>query len=114
MQIAALQLIEQGKLKEETPVSEYFPQFANAIVLDNIMSPNSSSKPAQNIIRVKHLLNFTSGLFYSMISETGIKMPDAYGGIHDLKDPHSDFLSLLQVGYHLYNSFLKKSDSFCV
>ncbi|KAF8172713.1 beta-lactamase/transpeptidase-like protein [Pholiota molesta] len=97
--IAALQLIEQGKLKEETPVSEYFPQFANPVVLDNIMSPSPSFKPAQNAVLVKHLLNFTSGLFYPMVPDFGIKVPHSYAGIHDQKDPHSDFFSLLKGKY---------------
>ncbi|KAF8169815.1 beta-lactamase/transpeptidase-like protein [Pholiota molesta] len=88
--ISALQLIEQGKLKEDTPVSEFFPQFANPVVLDN---------PAQNVVLVKHLLNFTSGLFYPMIPDFGLKVPDSYAGNHDLKDPHSEFFSLVKGKY---------------
>jgi hypothetical protein len=95
-------------MKEDTPVSEYFPQFANPVVLDNVMSPNPSFKPAQNVVLVKHLLNFTSGLFYSVLPDFGIKQTGAYTGIHNPKDPHSDFLSLLKVGYHLQSFCFKK------
>jgi hypothetical protein len=85
-------------------VSEFFPQFANPVVLDNVMSPDSSFKPAQNVVLVKHLLNFTSGLFYPMIPDFGLKVPDSYAGNHDLKDPHSEFFSLVKVGHYRFIS----------
>ncbi|KJA17769.1 hypothetical protein HYPSUDRAFT_191742 [Hypholoma sublateritium FD-334 SS-4] len=94
--IAALQLLEQGKLELDTPVSQYFPQLSNPIVLDDVMSQNPTFKPANNIIRVKHLLNFTSGLFYQFTMDFGISLPPPYSREHDMNDPHSQFFSILQ------------------
>ncbi|KAF9483311.1 beta-lactamase/transpeptidase-like protein [Pholiota conissans] len=91
--IAALQLIDQGKLTADTPVSEIFPQFANLVIVDNIMfpnpNPNPTFKPATNIMLVKHLLNFSSGLFYPWTQDFGYVAPHAYLGVHDTKDPHA-------------------------
>lgn len=100
-QIAALQLLDQGKLAPETPVSQYFPQFSNPIILDDATSQNPTFKPANNIVQVKHLLNFTSGLFYPFTMDFGISLPPGYTGEHDMNDPHSQFFSLLQVGLFL-------------
>ncbi|KAF9483310.1 beta-lactamase/transpeptidase-like protein [Pholiota conissans] len=97
--IAALQLIDQGKLKEETPVSEFFPQFSNPIILDDVTSPNPSFKPATKVMRVEHLLNFSSGLFYLWTQDIGVSVPAPYAGAHDMKDPHSEFLSILQGNF---------------
>ncbi len=97
LQIAALQLVEQGRLSVETPVSEYFPQFANPIVLDNIMSPNPTFTPAKNVVRVQHLINFTSGLFYPFTMDFGISMVPPYAREHDMNDPHSQFFSILKA-----------------
>ncbi|KAF9483309.1 beta-lactamase/transpeptidase-like protein [Pholiota conissans] len=94
--IAALQLIEQGKLATDTPVSKFFPQFFNTVILSDITSPTSSYIPAKTAITVQHLLNFSSGLFYPIIPRAGSRMPDPYSAPHDLKDPHGNFLALLQ------------------
>ena len=90
-------MAEEGRLSVETPVSEYFPQFANPVVLDNIMSPNPTFKPAKNVVRVHHLINFTSGLFYPFTMDFGINMVPPYAREHDMNDPHSQFFSILKV-----------------
>ena len=64
LQIAALKLLDQGKLKLDTPVSDYFPQFRNPIILDDVKSERPTFHPAKTVITLKHLLNFSSGLFY--------------------------------------------------
>ncbi|KAF8964809.1 beta-lactamase/transpeptidase-like protein [Flammula alnicola] len=94
--IGALQLIEQGKLSVETPVADFFPQFANPIILDDVTSPNPSFTPAKTVVRVKHLLNFSSGLFYPVRTDAGSRMSDVYYGPHDMKDPHSSFFEILK------------------
>lgn len=98
-QIAALQLVDQGKLSPEDSVSKYFPQFANPVVIENVFAPTYTFKPAQNAVLVKHLLNFSSGLFYRMTPDFGIAMPPEYTGEHiNKEDPHGEFFSILQVG----------------
>ncbi|PPQ74395.1 hypothetical protein CVT26_000946 [Gymnopilus dilepis] len=67
--IAILQLIEAGKISYETPVVDIIPELANPVVVEDVTSPTSGFKPAQNTILVKHLLNHTSGLYYSPINK---------------------------------------------
>jgi CubicO group peptidase (beta-lactamase class C family) len=63
--IAAMLLVEDGKLNLDDPVSKYFPAFANMRVLTN---PDTSldSVPAKNPILIRHLLTHTAGLAYNI------------------------------------------------
>ncbi|KAF8153185.1 beta-lactamase/transpeptidase-like protein [Crassisporium funariophilum] len=63
--VAVLQLVELGKIGYDTPVTEIIPEMANPIVLDDISAEVPTYKPAKTVITLKHLLNHTSGLFYS-------------------------------------------------
>ncbi len=63
--IAAMLLVEDGKLKLDDPVSKFIPEFANMRVLT---SPDTSlnSVPAKNPILIRHLLTHTAGLSYNI------------------------------------------------
>ena len=62
---AALQLVEQGKLKLDEPVSNHIPQFAKLEVLDGF---DASGKPKLHgvgtPVTLRHLLTHTSGFCY--------------------------------------------------
>ena len=64
MQVAVLQLIEQGRISFDTPVGDIIPEMANPIVLDDITKESSTYKPAVTKITLKHLLTHSSGLVY--------------------------------------------------
>ena len=64
LQVAILQLVEQGKITFETPVGDIIPEIANPIVLEDFAKESSSYKPAVTKITLKHLLTHTSGLVY--------------------------------------------------
>jgi CubicO group peptidase (beta-lactamase class C family) len=63
--VAALQLVEQGKIRLDEPVSRLLPQLAGPKVLDHF---DAGEKPvlrlARTQITLKHLLTHTSGLCY--------------------------------------------------
>lgn len=59
--VAAMQLVEQGKLHLQFPVSWFFPEFADPAVYE----PDGTTRPAKREILVQDLLNMTSGLPYS-------------------------------------------------
>lgn len=63
--MAAMILIEDGKLKLDDPVSKYFPGFAKMRVLT---SPDTSldSVPAKTQITVRQLMTHSAGLSYSI------------------------------------------------
>jgi methyl acetate hydrolase len=70
---AAMQLVEQGKVKLHVPVSEYLPQLTKL----NIVSFDSAGKeiltPATKPLTLHHLLTHTSGFAYDTWNETFMK-----------------------------------------
>ncbi|GGB28616.1 serine hydrolase [Sphingomonas metalli] len=66
--MAAMILVEDGKLRLDQPISDFFPGFAKMRVLTR---PDASldSVPAKTPITVRHLLTHTAGLGYSIITK---------------------------------------------
>jgi hypothetical protein len=67
-QIAALQLIEQGKIELSTPVGQILPELANPVIVtarDADKKPTATT-PAKNLITIGQLLNHTSGMEYNL------------------------------------------------
>ncbi|MFD1629340.1 serine hydrolase domain-containing protein [Pseudopedobacter beijingensis] len=64
--VAAMQLIEEGKLKLDDPVSKYIPQFQNMQVLETFNKADTTytTVPANKEITIKNLLTHTSGIGY--------------------------------------------------
>ena len=56
---AAMQLIEQGKLSLDDPVSAYLPAYAHLTVRDG-----DGARPAERVMTVRHLMSMQSGLNY--------------------------------------------------
>lgn len=65
--VAALQLVEEGKLNLNDPVSKYIPEFKNAQVLASVNKADTTytTVPAKKEITVRNLLTHTSGIGYS-------------------------------------------------
>ena len=57
---AAMQLIEQGKLRLDDPVSAYLPAYAHLTVKDG-----DTVRPAKTVMTVRHLMSMQSGLNYN-------------------------------------------------
>ena len=64
--VAALQLVEQGKLSLDAPLSDYLPEFADLLVAPG-GSMGADIVPADGPILIKHLFTHTSGLSYETI-----------------------------------------------
>ena len=87
--LAALQLVEKGKLNLDDPIDKYLPYFSNPIIaIDGNMS--SELKPAKNKILIKNLLTHTSGLTYGSSIAKENDVSNLYDGI----DPMSPSRSL--------------------
>jgi hypothetical protein len=65
-QIAALQLIEQGKIELDTPVETVLPELANPVVVTESDQTGQvqTTTPAKEKITFGQLLNHSSGLDY--------------------------------------------------
>jgi CubicO group peptidase (beta-lactamase class C family) len=63
--VAAMQLVEEGKLALEDPVSKYIPEFANPKVLVG----KGETRPAAREITVRDLLSHESGLIYGFFDQ---------------------------------------------
>ncbi|KAF9474844.1 beta-lactamase/transpeptidase-like protein [Pholiota conissans] len=94
--IAALKLLEQGLLDPETPAAQYIPELTNPVIVEDEFAEPVTCRPASNIIKIRHLLNSTSGMFYPMKGASPNKQLDAYAAPHSKFNPVSEFLSLIQ------------------
>lgn len=66
--VAALQLVEQGKLKLDEPVAKHLPQLGKLEVLEGFdkASDKPILRPAAKPVTLKHLLTHTSGFAYEI------------------------------------------------
>lgn len=67
--VAALQLVEQGRLDLDAPVEHYLPEFAGLEVLDGIVEGAPRLRAPASRATVRQLLTHTTGLGYWLFSE---------------------------------------------
>ncbi|KAF9051731.1 beta-lactamase/transpeptidase-like protein [Panaeolus papilionaceus] len=102
--IALLQIIEKGIVGYETPVEDVIPELKNPIIVENTFPPPSSYRPATKIIKMKHLLNHTSGLAFragTQVTPGGLYPPytsSSYEGNHSV-DKFLNSYGLFKHGY---------------
>ena len=65
--MAAMMLVEEGKLKLDQPISDFFPGFKNMTVLVD-PAKDLTAVPAKTPITVRHLLTHTAGLGYTIVT----------------------------------------------
>ena len=66
--MAAMMLVEDGKLKLDQPIADFFPGFRTMKVLTDPAN-SLDSRPATTQITVRHLVTHTAGLGYSIITK---------------------------------------------
>ena len=71
--IAAMLLIEDGKMKLDQPIADFLPAFANMQVQDTPDGSITGVHPAKTAITVRHLLTHTAGLGSGIIQKGPIK-----------------------------------------
>ncbi|KAF8964753.1 beta-lactamase [Flammula alnicola] len=95
--LATLKLVEQGQISFDTPLGDYLPEFRNPIVVDRTSTQKTTFRPAETVVTVKHVLNFSSGLFYPVVRQDLHGLSDGYTSkeMHASQDPVSSFLSIV-------------------
>ena len=71
--IAAMLLIEDGKMKLDQPIADFLPGFAKMQVQNTPDGSITDVRPAKTQITVRHLLTHTAGLGYNIIQKGPIK-----------------------------------------
>lgn len=66
--IAAMLLVEDGKLRLDQPVSDFIPGFKSMKVLTDPAN-SLASRPAARPVTVRHLLTHTAGLGYTIVTK---------------------------------------------
>ncbi len=67
--VAVLQLVERGELSLDTPIAEFFPEFAEQRVL---AGDGPDTVPLERPVTVRHLMMHTSGLTYAFLAEPSL------------------------------------------
>ncbi|WP_180686528.1 serine hydrolase domain-containing protein [Streptomyces gossypiisoli] len=62
--VAALMLMEEGRLSLDDPVARHLPAFADARVYESGSGAQTRTRPAEGPILVRHLMTHTSGLTF--------------------------------------------------
>jgi CubicO group peptidase (beta-lactamase class C family) len=85
--VAAMRLVEDGKLGLEDPVSKYIPEFANPTVLEK---DGKTTRPAAREITVRDLLAHKSGLIYGVFAAPDDPLGKLYMAAGDTRFDFTD------------------------
>ncbi|KAJ7505439.1 beta-lactamase/transpeptidase-like protein [Mycena galericulata] len=99
--IAALQLIEQGKIELTTPVSEILPELADPVIVTGRDSKGipTTTVPAKNPITFGQLLNHTCGMEYNLDGNTFGTFPIATQHIYSKEEDSSTFFTIAKGSF---------------
>ena len=94
---ACMQLVEQGKLSLDQPMSEVLPELAAPMVLEGFdASGKPKLRPAKRAITLRHLLTHTSGFTYSNWSDRIPQYEKATGMVDIAESKNGAFASPLE------------------
>lgn len=82
--VAAMRLVEEGKIDLDDPVSKYLPAYKYM----NVKGENGKPVPAQNLMTVRHLFTMRGGLNYDLTSAPLVRVK---------QDPTADTLKIVNA-----------------
>jgi CubicO group peptidase (beta-lactamase class C family) len=95
--VAALMLMEEGKLKLDDPITKWAPEFADMVVLKDAEGPLDQTYPAPRDITIEDLMTHRAGLAYGFTSIGPIAHAhqDALGDVLNSDMPADDWMKAL-------------------
>ncbi|MGJ4910045.1 serine hydrolase domain-containing protein [Bradyrhizobium sp. HKCCYLS2033] len=72
--VAAMMLVEEGRIALADPVSQWIPELADLRVLRDAAGPLDETVPARRAITIEDLLTHRSGIAYAFFSEGPLKV----------------------------------------
>jgi CubicO group peptidase (beta-lactamase class C family) len=94
--VAAMMLVDDGKLSLDDPVSKYIPSFADAKVgvdlSDEAGEPPLKLEPLKRPITVRDLLRHTSGITYGFFGETRVRKLYTKSALYDGDFDNAEFV----------------------
>ncbi len=97
--VAAMMLVEEGKLALDDPVAKYIPAFAAVKVAiektDESGKPVLAVEPVKRPITIEDLLRHTSGLTYGFYGDSAVRKLYANAGLFDGDFDNAEFIERL-------------------
>ncbi|GAA3987183.1 beta-lactamase family protein [Streptomyces sp. NBC_01352] len=95
--VAALILVEEGRLSLDDPVERFVPAFAEPRVYVSGSGADTVTRPADGPIRVRHLLTHTSGLTFAFYHAHPVDALYREAGLESSVVPGSDLARTTEV-----------------
>ena len=70
--VAALMLVDEGKLELDAPLAKYLPEFATTQVFKGMQGTKVITEPLQRPITIRDLLRHTAGMTYGIFGNTPV------------------------------------------
>jgi CubicO group peptidase (beta-lactamase class C family) len=95
--VAALLLMEEGRLALDDPVARYLPEFADARVYVEGSGDDVRTRPAAGPIRIRHLMTHTAGLTFAFYHTHPVDALYREAGLHSSVAPGTDLAGTVEV-----------------
>ncbi|MDH6626256.1 CubicO group peptidase (beta-lactamase class C family) [Streptomyces sp. LBL] len=95
--VAALLLVEEGRLSLDDPVERYLPDFAEPRVYVSGSGADMVTRPAEGPIRVRHLMSHTAGLTFAFYHSHPVDALYRQAGLESSVVPGSNLAETVAV-----------------
>jgi CubicO group peptidase (beta-lactamase class C family) len=95
--VAALTLMEEGRLSLDDPVARHLPVFADARVYTGGSGEDTTTRPAAEPIRIRHLLTHTAGLTFAFYHSHPVDALYRDAGLESSVPPGADLAETIDV-----------------
>ncbi|MEU6576550.1 serine hydrolase domain-containing protein [Streptomyces sp. NPDC046805] len=95
--VAALILMEEGRLSLDDPVDRYLPAFANPRVYESGSGEAVKTRPAARPVLVRHLLTHTAGLTFAFYHSHPVDALYRAAGLQSSVPPGADLAETIDV-----------------